>query len=155
MNRTASLSMIAMGVLWFPPTVSAQVFVNLGFSAGFAILAGSAITDAGGGSLVTGSIGLFPTTGAAIGLTRGQVHDGSIFTAETSGALLNTAKNDLTIAYNDAASRTPNINFGALDNPLGGTTLYPGVYRFGHAATANLIGTLTLDAHGVVKAWRL
>jgi hypothetical protein len=74
-----------------------------------------------------------------------------IYKAETSGALLNTAQNDLTTAYNDAAGRAPTINYGAVNNPLGGQTLFPGVYRFGHAATANLSGTLTLDANGMAN----
>jgi hypothetical protein len=38
--------------------------------------------------------------------------------------------------------------FGVVDNQLGGKTLLSGAYSFGHAATANLIGTLTLDAQG-------
>jgi hypothetical protein len=43
--------------------------------------------------------------------------------------------------------------FGVVDNQLGDATrgglpLPSGVYSFGHAATANLIGTLTLDAGG-------
>ncbi len=123
--------------------------VNLGSSAGFAVLAGAAITDAGGFSTVTGNVGIYPTPGIPTGLSSGQVRNGSIFTSATSATLLSNAQADLTIAYNDAAGRIPNINFGAVDNPLGGLTLYPGVYQFGHAATANLSGTLTLDAHGV------
>jgi len=123
--------------------------VDLGTASGFSLLAGSQITDAGGGSsIITGDVGLYPTTGAAIGLTAGQVLGGTIYQAETSGALLNGAQNDLTTAYIDAAGRSATVDFGVVDNQLGGKTLFPGVYRFGHAATANLIGTLTLDANG-------
>ena len=123
--------------------------VDLGTSSNFAILAGSKITDAGGASaIINGDVGLYPTTGAAIGLTAAQVFGGTIYTAETSGGLLNSAQNDLTAAYIDAAGRSATIDFGVVDNQLGGKTLFPGVYRFGHAATANLIGTLTLDANG-------
>ena len=125
--------------------------VNLGTAASFAILAGSQIADAGGASrIITGDVGLYPITGAAIGLTAGQVINGMIFKAENAGAFLNGAKNDLTSAFNDAAGRPVTLDYGLGDNQLGGKTLVPGVYRFGHAATANLNGTLTLDANGVV-----
>ena len=123
--------------------------VDLGTASGFSILAGSKISDAGGASTISGgNVGLYPASGAAIGLTPAQVVGGTIYVAETSGALLNTAQNDLTTAYVDAAGRPATVDFGVVDNQLGGRTLFPGVYRFGHAATANLIGTLTLDANG-------
>lgn len=148
--KRTSLSLAGAITLTLLTTAAMAVpTVNLGTASGFAVLAGSKITDAGGSStIVTGNVGLYPTTGAAIGLTAGQVPGGTIYTAETSGALLNGAQNDLTTAYNDAAGRPVTIDFGVVDNQLGGQTLFPGVYRFGHAATANLIGTLTLDANG-------
>ncbi len=134
--------------------------VNLGSAGTFAILAGSAITDAGGASTIfRGDVGLSPTTGAAIGLTTGQLLNGTIYSVDAAGptgsvinpALLTTAKNDLTTAYNDAAGRSVDMAFGVVDNQLGGKTLLPGVYSFGHAATANLIGNLTLDGNGEVN----
>ncbi len=150
-NRASLFPILALGVMSFPSSIWAQLTVNLGSAADFAILAGSTITDAGGLSLVNGNVGLYPAAGSGIGLSAGQVLYGSIFKSETSGPLLNTAQIDLTTAYNDAAGRTPTIDYGAVDNPLGGQTLFPGVYRFGHAATANLIGTLTLDANGIAN----
>lgn len=147
-NITASLA-VTIALTFLTTAVIAVPIVNLGTAHGFAILAGSKITDAGGASIIaTGDVGLYPATGAAIGLISGQVTAGSIYQAETSGALLNTAKNDLTAAFNDAAARPTTVDFGVVDNQLGGKTLFPGVYSFGHAATANLIGTLTLDANG-------
>ena len=133
--------------------------VNLGTASSFAILSASEITDAGGAStIVTGDVGLSRATGADIGLTAGQVLNGTIYAVNAAGplgsinnpALLTTAKNDLSTAYTDAANRpVPGANaFGVVDNQLGGKTLLSGVYSFGHAATANLIGTLTLDAQG-------
>ena len=145
---TATLA-VAIALTLLTTAVSAVPIVDLGTAHGFAILGGSQITDAGGAStIVTGDVGLYPATGAAIGINSGQVLAGSIYRAETSGALLNDAKNDLTAAFTDAASRPVTVDFGAIDNQLGGKTLFPGVYSFGHAATANLIGTLTLDANG-------
>ncbi len=132
--------------------------VNLGTASSFSILAYSEITDAGGASTIAGNVGLSPTTGTFIGLTTGQV-GGTIYAVNASGpagvtgnnpGLLTTAKDDLSAAFTDAANRpVPGANaFGVVDNQLGGRTLFPGVYSFGHAATANLIGTLTLDANG-------
>jgi hypothetical protein len=130
--------------------------VGLGTAGNFAVLAGSAITDVPTSSL-TGNVGLSPTTGGAItGLTCAEV-TGTIYSVDAAGplpcrktnpALLTTAKNDLTAAYINAAGRTPDTTFGAADNQLGGKTLVPGVYAFGHAATANLIGNLTLKGDG-------
>lgn len=148
-TRTITGIALAMTLTFLVQNASAGPIINLGTASGFSILAGSQITDAGGSSsIVTGNVGLYPAAGAAIGLTSGQVLGGTIYQAETSGALLNGAKNDLTAAYNDAASRPVTVDFGVIDNQLGGLTLFPGVYRFGLAATANLIGTLTLDANG-------
>jgi Ice-binding-like len=147
-NRTRRLFLVlSVGMVLLSTDATAQGTINLGTASSFGILAGSQITDAGGVSSITGDVGLYPAAGAAIGLTPGQVH-GTIYKAETSGPFLNGAKNDLTTAYNDAAGRSPTIDYGVTDNQLGGKTLSPGVYRFGHAATANLIGKLTLDANG-------
>jgi len=110
----------ALVLIFLCPSAHAVPMVNLGTASGFSILAGSKITDAGGSStVVAGNVGLYPTTGAAIGLTAGQVVGGTIYSAETSGALLNGAQNDLTNAYNDAASRPVTVDFGVVDNQLG------------------------------------
>ena len=138
-------------------TATTPATVDLGSASNFAILAGSQITDAGGAStIVTGDVGLSPASGSFIGLTASQVPGGTIYAVDAAGplgsvnnpGLLTTAKNDLTNAYNDAFNRPFTIDFGVVDNQLGGQILFPGVYRFGGAATANLIGTLTLDANG-------
>jgi hypothetical protein len=65
-------------------------------------------------------------------------------------ALLTTAKNDLTTAFGTAAGQSPTSTFVAGDNQLGGQTLVPGVYAFGHAATANITAAspLTLNGQG-------
>ncbi len=140
--------LLAVAVIFPHQNARAIPIVDLGTASGFAILAGSQITDVPQSStIVSGNVGLYPATGAAIGLTANQV-GGSIYTAELNAALLNQAQNDLTTAYIDAGGRPVPLvnNFGVVDNQLGGKTLSPGVYSFGHAATANLIGTLTLDA---------
>jgi hypothetical protein len=120
----------------------------------FTPLLNSAITDAGGVSTITGNVGLSPTTGAAIGLTAGQV-SGTIYSVDAFGpggsvndsGLLTMAKNDLSTAFTFASGETGTAIAGG-DNPLGGKTLDAGVYSIAAATTANLIGTLTLDAQG-------
>ena len=97
-----------------------------------------------------------PGTGAAIELTCDEV-DGTIYDNDgaypgvcevTNGGLLTQAKADLVTAYDDADGRTPTQTFVAGDNQLGGQNLTAGVYAFGGAATANLVGTLTLNGQG-------
>jgi type VI secretion system secreted protein VgrG len=130
-----------------PPTVP------LGTAAPFALLAGSAITNVPT-STIGGDVGLSPDTGAGItGLTCAEV-SGTIYTVdlgappacrEQDAGLLTTAKNALTNAYDNAAGRTPDTTYVVADNQLGGEVLVAGVYRFGGASTANLIGNLELS----------
>jgi hypothetical protein len=103
---------------------------------------------------------LSPAAGSFItGLTCAEV-TGTIYSVDATGplpcrvtnpGLLTTATAAVTAAYVDAAGRTPDTTFATLDNQLGGQSLVPGVYAFGHATTANLIGNLTLagDADSV------
>ena len=154
-NRTA-LVVLVLGSL-IPLTFAGSVVaaspptVGLGTADSFAILAGSSVTDVPV-SAITGDVGLSPAAWVP-GLTCAEV-TGTIYSVDafgplpcrvTNAGLLTTAKNDLTTAYNDAAGRTPDSTLVAGDNQLGGQTLVAGVYRFGHATTANLIGNLTLD----------
>lgn len=136
----------------------APTTVGLGTAGTFAILAGTPnITDVPV-SVIKGNVGLSPASGAGIGLTCSEV-TGTIYSVDAAGplpcrvtnpALLTTAQNDLKTAYDDAASRTPTSTFSVTDNQLGGKTLNPGVYAFGHGDTANLTAEspLTLDAKG-------
>lgn len=113
---------------------AAQPTVNLRTASPFAILSGTVnITDAGNASVINGNVGLYPATGANIGLNCPQV-TGVIYSADasgplpcrvTNGPLLLTAKNNLTTAYNDAAGRTP---LTTIATELSGTTLVAGVY---------------------------
>jgi hypothetical protein len=112
--------------------------VGLGTADGFAVLAGSGITNTGP-SVVNGDIGTFPTTtttGFPPGTVNGTDHGGD---AVTQGA-----KTDLVTAYNDAAGRTP---VTTVPTELGGTTLTHGVYSAA-SGTFGITGALTLDAQG-------
>jgi hypothetical protein len=129
-----------------PPTVLLQTADS------FALIAGSTITDVPT-STIRGDVGLSPAAGSFIvGLTCAEV-TGTIYSVDATGplpcrvtnpGLLTTATAAVTAAYVDAAGRTPDTTFATLDNQLGGQSLVPGVYAFGHATTANLIGNLTL-----------
>ncbi len=122
--------------------------VPLGTAESFAVLAGASVSNVPI-SAITGDVGVSPAAGSTItGLTCPEV-DGTIYVVNASGppcrktdaGLLTQAKNDLTTAYLDAAARTPDMTLAEGDNQLGGKTLGPGVYRFGHATTANLSAT--------------
>jgi hypothetical protein len=114
--------------------------VNLGSCAAYAVLAGSLVSDIPT-SAVKGDVGLSPAAGSKItGFGMTEV-TGTIFTADATGPAgsvtaaseLTTAKGDLTIAYNDAAGRTP-VPSGPFLNPgagdIGGMTLVAGLYKF-------------------------
>ena len=124
----------------------AEATVNLGRTSTFAILAGQTITNTGTTSVggdAGGNIGVYPGTAVA---DNGTLTISGV--QHTANAVANEAQQDLVVAYNDAASRTPTLTFTSVDNQLGGQTLTSGVYAFGHATTANLSGTLILDAQG-------
>jgi hypothetical protein len=114
--------------------------VNLGSTAKFAVLAGSLISNIPG-SAITGDVALSPSAGSMItGFGENEI-TGTVYTVDQTGPAgsveaasdLTTAKGDLTIAYNDAAGRTPVPEGPFLDpgaGDIGGLTLIPGLYKF-------------------------
>ncbi len=112
--------------------------VSLGTAAGFAVLAGSAITNTGS-TTITGSIGLSPGT-AVTGFPTAPTNG----TVNAADGVASQAKADLAGAYDDAAGRATTAT---IPTELGGTTRTPGVYDSA-AGTFELTGTLTLDAKG-------
>jgi ice-binding like protein/Big-like domain-containing protein len=120
-----------------------QTSVALGSAAGFAVLAGSTVTNTGA-TTVTGDLGLSPgtaVTGFPPGTVVGTIHAGDGVAAQ--------AEADLTIAYNDAAGRT--LCPITLAGNLGGLTLTPGLYK-STSSLAISSGDLTLDAQGNASA---
>ena len=122
-----------------------QLPVNLGGAAGFGVLAGSTVTSTGG-TIVHGDLGVSPGTAITGFFTvdggPGTVN-GTIYNATPGPAAL--AQAALTLAYDDAASRS--LNPVAVAGNLGGMTLTPGLYK----STSSLeisSGNLTLDAQG-------
>jgi hypothetical protein len=148
------VAVILVGTVFVTPASAAQT-VQLGTATPFAVLAGTAVTDIPTSS-ITGDVGLSPAAGTNYtGLTQAEV-TGSIYTTDGTGpagnvndpALLTTAKNDLTTAYDAAAGQPPTSTFSGGDNQLGGRTLTAGVYAFGHASTANITAASPLVLNG-------
>lgn len=148
------IAMVLVGTA-FVPSASAAQTVKLGTATPFAVLAGTAITDVPTSS-ITGNVGLSPAAGTNYaGLTQAEV-TGTIYSTTRTGpagtvnnpALLTTAKNDLITAYVAAAGQPPTSTFVTGDNQLGGKILTPGVYAFGHAATANITAASPLVLNG-------
>jgi len=144
-DRSGNLVLSAVG-LGIPCAVQPtppgpQTPVNLGATAGFAVLAGSTVTSSGFTVINNGDVGVSPGT-AVDGFPPGAVNNGSIHSADTAAV---QAKLDLTEAYNDAAGRT--VGAVSVEGNLGGRTLAPGLYK----STSSLeisSGDLTLDANG-------
>lgn len=137
------LAILFGAMLIAPGNVLAEDTVNLGTASNYAVLAGSTITNTGDttiGGDAGGNIGVSPGT-AITGFPPGVISNG---TAHSADAETLQAQADLTIAYNDAASRPSDANLSGSD--LGGMTLTTGVYTFNDSA--QLTGTLTLDAQG-------
>lgn len=151
-----SLAAIALAAAMIAPQgrleAAGPAAVNLRSAAPFTILAATAITTTGGGT-IAGDVGLSPGGGTGMGVTDALV-TGKIYVVDAAGpsgsviapALLSSAKGDLKIAYDDAAGREP-VPTGAFLNPgdgnIGGMTLGPGLYKF--TSTASITGSdLTL-----------
>lgn len=139
-----SLFLTLLLLIWMLPSgvMAAQPPVNLGTTASFAVLAGTTITNTGTTTIngdAGGDVGLFPGTaftGQESVTISGAVH--------INDSVASAAKDDLVIAYDDAAGRTPVTR---ISSELGGATLKPGVYDSADG-TFQITGTLTLDAEG-------
>jgi hypothetical protein len=110
--------------------------VDLGTAAHFGALAGAAISGTGH---VEGDVG--SGTGA---IAPAITSTGTIY--PTGDAVVMTALADFSTAYNEGKNRAYDVLLSAAAYELGGTTLTPGVYRIGAAAT--LTSPVTLDAEG-------
>jgi type VI secretion system secreted protein VgrG len=133
----------ALTALLYPPLASAIPGPILNSAQSFAVLAGSAVSNTGA-TKITGDLGVSPGT-AITGFPPGSV-DGTIYSA---GAVALGAQSDVTTAYTGLAGMP--VSETLTGQNLGGLTLAPGVYFF--ATTAQLTGTLTLDAEGYNNAY--
>jgi hypothetical protein len=123
-------------MLFAGSALAAAAPVGLGSAASFSVLAGSTVTNTGPTTMF-GDLGLSPgssVTGAPHVLGQTHVDD----------AVAIEAKNALTTAYNDAASRPSN---GSAGTDLAGQVFLPGI----RTASSSLLlssGSVTLDAQG-------
>ena len=137
--------------------------VALGLTNTFAVLAGYAVTNIPT-SAIKGDVGISPAAESfitgfaqtdATGYATSPQVTGKLYAADMAvptPAMLTQAKGDLTIAYNDAAGRTP-VPTGTFLNPgagdLAGLNLVPGLYKFTGEAKASTDFTLTGGANDV------
>jgi len=154
-----------LGLLLLPCVALADSLlpVNLGSTSGFVVLAGSLVSNIPG-SAITGNIGLSPAAGSnitGIGLTE---LTGTIYTVDATGpagsvaaaTMLTAAQGDLTVAYNDAAGRTP-VPTGPFLNPgagdIGGMTLVPGLYKFTSGVDVSITGSNVTLSGSASDVW--
>jgi hypothetical protein len=135
--RVASLVLgVLCSLLFASSALGATATVGLGTAESFSVLGGSTVTNTGPTTMF-GDLGLSPgssVTGAPHVLGATHVDD----------AVAIAAKNSLTTAYNDAASRPSN---GSAGTDLAGQVFLPGV----RTASGSLLlssGSVTLDAQG-------
>ena len=117
--------------------------IDFGTASGFAVLAGSTVTNTGA-SEISGNIGVWPGT-AVTGFPPGIIVNGGIYDGDSVAM---QAESDALAAYNTAASETGGVSLTGQN--LGGLTLTPGVYDFSSAA--QLTGILTLNAENMQNA---
>jgi len=139
-GRTLGVGLFLLGLLssllMASSALGAAAPVGLGPAASFSVLGGSTVTNTGPTTML-GDLGLSPgssVTGAPHVLGQTHVDD----------AVAIGAKNALTTAYNDAASRPSSSSAGT---DLAGQTFLPGV----RTASSSLLlssGSVTLDAQG-------
>jgi hypothetical protein len=122
------------------PSVASASTVDLETAAPFAVLGGTTVTNTGP-SVLNGDLGVAPGT-ALLGFGTAVVNGSS----HNDDAVAVQAQNDLSTAYSTAASQPVAPANVLTGQDLGGLTLTPGAYSF--ASTAQLTGTLTLDAQG-------
>ncbi|MFT7517308.1 MAG: hypothetical protein ACI84O_001098 [Myxococcota bacterium] len=116
----------------------------LGDAQGFAILAGTAVTVAGTGTVITGHVGVSPGT-SITGIPAGATLMGDSAThSNTAEAIAAQASNNA--LYSDLVGRGGATTITA---ELGGTTVTPGTYSFSSSANIAEGTTLTLDGEGV------
>jgi hypothetical protein len=134
------VAVAAMIVLCSAAPAWSQVSPPLGQAQSFAVLGGSTVTNTGA-TTVTGDLGVSPGT-AVTGFPPGLVTGGTI---HSNDGVAQQAQADLTFAYDFVAGQAFDTDLTGQD--LGSLpALLPGVYRF--AASAQLTGTLVLDAQG-------
>jgi type VI secretion system secreted protein VgrG len=134
LQRWARLTIMVPVVAMFGAPAPASAGPFLGAAQSFAVLGGSAVTNAGS-TTIAGDLGIYPGTaisGSGTITLTGTVHPGD--------AVAQQAQADALTAFTTLAAQPVTTN---LTGDLGGKTLSPGVYSF--SSSAQLTGTLTLN----------
>ncbi len=135
--------MVSFAAVLYTPSPGLALPI-LGSAGNFAVLGGSATTNTGS-TTITGDYGVSP--GTSLGLVGVTLTGSSA--AHATDAVADQAQADLTTAYTGLQALLPTSDLTGQN--LGGMTLTPGVYSFG--TSADLTGTLTLDAQGLANAF--
>lgn len=159
--QTLILATILSALLVVPAIANAashQAPVKLGSASTFALLSKTGITNVYA-SVVNGDVGASPITGAAIGLTCGEIATGILYTVDAAGplpcsvtaaTLLTSAVSDMEAAYTDAAGRVLPDFTELGSGEIGSKTLAPGLYKWG---TDVKISTDVTLAGGPTDVW--
>ena len=142
--RILTISLLVLSLLSIGAHAQADsdtMKINLGTADKFAVLGGSGISNVSSSTFIIGDVGSAPTPKVK-GIKPGQVK-GHLYLKSSPATA--QAQKGLTVAYNQAAGAPCGTILTGQD--LGGLKpLIPGVYCF--ASSAQLTGTLTLDARG-------
>ena len=121
-----------------------QSAISLKTSSSIAVFAGTAVTSTGATN-ITGDLALSP--GSSVGGFPPGILNGTLHINDT---IANTAKQEITVIYNDLAGRT-STDIVTLSGNIGGLTLTPGLYKSTSSLSISS-GDLTFDAKGNTNA---
>ncbi len=133
------LAVVGFALAFAGSARSAQATVNLGAAGSFGALSATAMTNAGGNTVVTGNVG--SSTSIGVGVTNPGFAQYGAGTPQ-----LAAAQASLLTAYNFAAAQAPTGDITGVN--LAGKTLIPGVYSSSSAILISGPIALTLDGGG-------
>jgi hypothetical protein len=137
---SALAATVSAAMVFLTPTAASAIAlpVPLGTTASYSVLAGQGVTNTGD-TVLAHDLGTHPNpaiTGFPPGIVGGDIHAADMHAAQ--------AKEDLTVAYNNAAGQAPDFELpaGIGDGP----PLLPGVYRA--SSGVGITGDVVLDGQG-------
>jgi len=136
--RRATLALAVACAFAAIPAGAQASAINLGTVSSFVVLGGASVTNIGP-SVLDGDLGVSPgtsLTGFNSATVNGDIHN--------NDGVASGAQADLAVAYDAAAGQPVTADLTGQD--LGGLVLTKGAYNY--ASSAQLTGTVTLDAEG-------